>query len=386
MRPRWEVLVGASTLAFALHFAPSAFAGPDPAKLKSASDSFAAGAQAYKARAFEEAAGHFEAADAAVPSAKSLRLAIRSRDEAGQGARAATLAAYALELYSSDSETRTFAQEVITKYGSKLHRAEVSCAAPCLLAVGSRIVHGPAATRWTIYLDPGKSTVGASLLGKIAAKDQSVDARAGGSSSLRFEPPKETAPAAAGVAGPAPAGPASAGPATEAAPRGKPPAREPASGKPAPSDDRAPTSAAPSTETSPTSGLSPWFVYAGAGLTAALGGITIWSGVDTQSAPGVDAVRASCAGQGEDCPLYAEGQSKELRTNALLGATAGAAAVTVVFAILADWSGGNKKKSASSAALAQPSGAFVAPWFGATDAPSSSAVPSSIVVGARGAF
>ena len=73
--------------------------------------------------------------------------------------------------------------------------------------------------------------------------------------------------------------------------------------------------------------------------TAALGGTTIWSGIDTLNNPGPDAVRDACRGQGEDCELYQEGQSKELRTNALIGATAGVAAVTIVLAIVTDWDG-----------------------------------------------
>ena len=69
------------------------------------------------------------------------------------------------------------------------------------------------------------------------------------------------------------------------------------------------------------------------------GGTTIWSGIDTINNPGADAVREECAGQGEECELYQEGQSKELRTNALIGATAGVAAVTLVLAIVTDWDG-----------------------------------------------
>jgi hypothetical protein len=48
----------------------SAWAGPDPAKLKAASESFALGASAYDAGKFAEAAPHFEAADASAPSPK----------------------------------------------------------------------------------------------------------------------------------------------------------------------------------------------------------------------------------------------------------------------------------------------------------------------------
>src|SRR5262245_25611017 len=56
----------------------------------------------YRAGRFAAAAPHFEAADEAMPSAQALRMAIRSRDEAGEPARATTLAAQALLRYPED--------------------------------------------------------------------------------------------------------------------------------------------------------------------------------------------------------------------------------------------------------------------------------------------
>ena len=113
-------------------------AGPDAQKLKHAAESFESGARAFKDGKFEEAAAHFEAADSEVPGPKALRLAIRARDEAGQDARAATLASLALERYPDDPETRKVAEEELAKVGSSLHKLQVSCASPCLLALASR--------------------------------------------------------------------------------------------------------------------------------------------------------------------------------------------------------------------------------------------------------
>jgi hypothetical protein len=59
-------------------------AGPavaDDGRAKAAAE-FDAGVSAYKHKDYEVAASHFEAADAAVPSAKTLRQAIRARSEA----------------------------------------------------------------------------------------------------------------------------------------------------------------------------------------------------------------------------------------------------------------------------------------------------------------
>jgi hypothetical protein len=311
--------LGPLALALALTTAAvsSASAGPDPAKLRAAADSFEAGAKAYKDGKFEEAAAHFEAADEAVPSSKALRFAIRARTEAKQPSRAATLAALAVDRYPDDAETKKLATETVEKFGSELHRVEVSCASPCLLAAGTRIVHGEASTRWVVYLDPGTQNIGASFLGKIAAPEQAVEAVAGGSSEVRFVPPTGKPGGGGGGAPPVePKGEGGEGGAGEGG-------ADVGTGDEPAKDWR----------------IHPAPFVVGVIATAALGGTTIWSGIDTLNNPGPDAVREGCRGQGEDCELYQEGQSKELRTNALIGATAGVAVVTVVLAIVTDWDG-----------------------------------------------
>ena len=69
--------------------------------------------------------------------------------------------------------------------------------------------------------------------------------------------------------------------------------------------------------------LPPIVFFVGAGLTVAAGGLTIWSGIDTVNNPGADAVRKQCAGQDASCPASRDGRSAQLRTNVLIGATAG---------------------------------------------------------------
>jgi hypothetical protein len=300
----------ALALALTIGASSSAFAA-DPAKLRAAADSFEAGAKSYKDGKHEEAAAHFEAADAAVPSAKALRFAIRARTEAGQASRAATLAALAIQRYPEDAETKKLATEALEKLGPGLHKANVVCASACLLAVGPRIVHGEAATDWVVYLDPGPQSIGASF-GKIAAPEQNVEAQAGGTSEVTFAPPKKSG----GGAG------AGAHPDVGAGGGGEGGADAGGTEEPPP-DWR----------------IHPAPFVIGLIATAGLGGTTIWSGIDTLNNPGPDAVREECRGQGEDCELYLEGQSNELRTNALIGATAGVAAVTVVLAIVTDWDG-----------------------------------------------
>ena len=63
----------------------------DPEKLRLAAEEYDAGRRAYKLGDFAKAATLFENAYRDAPSAQTLRMAIRSRDEARHHARAATL-------------------------------------------------------------------------------------------------------------------------------------------------------------------------------------------------------------------------------------------------------------------------------------------------------
>lgn len=308
---------------------------PDAARVRRAAEEFDLGVAAFKAKQYEEAAQHFEAADDAVPGVKALRLAIRARTEAGHASRAATLAAQALDRYSSDGDTTKIANETLTKFESTLHKVNVSCASPCLLAVGTRAVHGARATRWTIYLDAGKTSLNASFLGDTSAKPRSLDAVAGGSTEVRFEPVE---PAKTIVTpGPTATSTTSAGPGPTAT--GEPPGGEPP----------------------PKKGIHPAFFGVGLGLTAAAGGVLIWSGLDTLQNPGPDKVREVCAGKGPECPEYKLGLDNQLRTNILIGATAGAGAITALLAIFTRWSSAEtpKKVGLTPTALVLPHGAVV---------------------------
>ena len=79
-------------------------------------------------------------------------------------------------------------------------------------------------------------------------------------------------------------------------------------------------------------GISPVFALVACGATAVAGGLLTWSGVDTLS--GVPAYRANPTAAG-----LADGQSRESRTDVLIGVTAGLAATAVVLSIVADWDG-----------------------------------------------
>jgi hypothetical protein len=312
---RGAVLSLAVLLASAPAFAQSKDA-PSAAKIRQAGEEFDQGAALYKARDFEGAASHFEAADAAAPTPKAIRQAIRARLEAGQGSRAATLSAQALTRYADDEPTVKLSKETIEKLQPLLHKVSVSCASPCLLAVtvggATRGVPGDANTRWTVYLDPGPTELSASFFGSTKGTRKSVAAKAGGASDLRFEPEEDKKP---------------------------PPPPPPTDPKETPPDPPKDTPVEP-----PPSGIHPAFFFIGLAAAAGLGGVTVWSGIDAKTNPGPDEVKRQCAGKGENCQAYQDGLAKEMRTNVLIGASAGTAALSLVVGIFfTNWKGSPKK-------------------------------------------
>jgi len=303
---------------------------PDPAQVRVAAEQFDEGIAARNRKDFEGAASRFEAADAAAPSAPALRQAIRSRADAGQLSRAATLAAQAEQRYPDDPATTKLVREILEKAGPNLHKLTVTCASPCVLAIGTRSIPGEPSARWTVYLDPGKTTLGVSFSAGGGGQ-KTLNATAGTESDARFEP--------------------------DAAPQ-----------KPTPTDKATPKSELPSfdppppdAKPPPRSGISPAFFIVGLIATAASGGVMIWSAVDTQTNPGPDAVKKLCMGKGTACPEYQHGLKQQLRTNILIGATSGAAALTTIFAIFTRWPSSDKKPpnntTVAPAAVITPHGA-----------------------------
>src|SRR4030095_2109312 len=119
-------------------------------------------------------------------------------------------------------------------------------------------------------------------------------------------------------------------------------------------------------------GGSPIVFYVGAGLTVVAAGVTVWSGLDTMNNPGKERVQNECAAHDENCSLYKEGQSKELRTNVLIGVTAGLGVATgLIGALAVDWSGNKTDTQASHRPPRSP------PFAGWSTGPT---------LGARGAF
>lgn len=292
---------------------------PTPQQIKTAAEEFDRGIRAAQAGNFDEAGSHFEAADREAPSPDALRAAIRARRDAQQGARASTLAGQALTRYPKDTDLIEFAKATLSQFTGKLHKVAITCKPECLLVVDNKLIPAEAAAETTLYLDPGNHSISAGWNEKNQTKE--LTALAGGSSSLSFSPPKEDSP--------------------------KPLPISPSASAPTPNPPASTSKQEISPEQLPKGGLSPAFTYAGIGLTVVLGGITVWSGLDTQSNPGPNKVKEKCVGLGENCKEYKDGLAKQQRTNVLLAATGGTAVLTgLIAAIWTNW-GGSDTTSAS---------------------------------------
>lgn len=330
-----------SVLALVLSAGQSAFAQdgasePTPAQVRVAAEAFDKGREAYKAEEFVEAAEQFERADNNAPSPAAIELAIRSRDKAGELDRAATLASLALKRHPDDQNLLRLAGDLARRGRPALFELTATCDQPCDLTVNGKLVHGAPDTQRLLYIAPGALTVRAGWSDNRSESKQ-IQAQAGAQAELTFA---------------APAVPAAAGAAKEPT---EPVEREPAAAANPQKDEGS---------AKKSSGWSPTVFYVGAGLTAVLGGVTVWSGIDTVNNPGADRVKQECGErmQREDCDLYQEGLSKQRRTNVLIGVTAGAFVTTAVIGLfLTDWSG--KPSEESTAQRLRPR-VDVAPYAG----------------------
>jgi hypothetical protein len=319
---------------------------PTPAQIRAAAEAFDLGREAYQRQEYVGAAEQFERADSQAPSSTALEYAIRAREKAGQIDRAATLAVLGRERHPDDANLQKLIPQLIERAKRDLFELTITCSEPCELAVTSKIVHGAPSLTRVLYLTEGSHAVRAGFSADRSAS-RDVQATAGGQGSIVFETPAAAAEA-------------------------------PVSTRPAPTQETAPLPAEPRS-----GGWSPAVFWVGAGLTAAAGAATIWSGVDTLNNPGEERVRQECARDDESCALYQEGLSAQRRTNVLIGVTAGLGLGTVLVGLLAtDWGGTPATDSDASPALKGPAKRKTAragfePWFG---------VGETTIVGARGRF
>ncbi|MET0593415.1 MAG: hypothetical protein ABW133_11990, partial [Polyangiaceae bacterium] len=292
----WLVLAGSTVSGLAAAAGP-----PDAERLKIAAEEFDAGRRAFKVKDFESAAVHFENADRDAPSPEALQSAMRARKEAGQMARSATLGAWGASRYPNDKPFNDYARQILTEADKTLHRVTLSCQPDCNVIVDNKVMPFPESASATVYLDPGPHAIVAGWSNN-RHRNSDVSAVAGGNSKLVFNAATSDKPAE-----PAGNGHDNANP-------GDTPADRPA-------DDKK-------------GGLPPVVFIISAGVTAVLGGVTIWSGIDTVNNPGTEALKECERTVGCNWKaLYDEGVAHQNRTNVLLGVTGVAAVTTGVIAL-----------------------------------------------------
>jgi hypothetical protein len=265
-----------------------------PEQLQFAAQEHDLGYRAYVAKSFDDAATHFENAFFAAPNPAELRSAIRARREGGQLARAATLAAIGQRKYPGEAALGKLAEETIAEARPRVFEVHATSALECNVAVDDKVVTSEKLRDYRFFVDPGKHEL---VFGWTEGRTRRVpiDGKGGATQALTLEAP------------PIPV---------------KPPSAE-----------------VPAPALAPPKPLGPVVFLIGAGLTVVGVGVTVWSGLDTQKNPGTAAVRADCVGQGTSCPEYQQGLSSQLRTNILLAATGGVAALTAVTGLfLTQWS------------------------------------------------
>ncbi|MEM9189167.1 MAG: hypothetical protein AAGF12_08330 [Myxococcota bacterium] len=245
---------------------------------------------------YAQAADLFELAHRLAPSSVALRSAMRNHLAAGHRARAATLALTALRNYTAEADTRSVAEEALQARDS-LALVRLRCPLACTPTLDGRALTTAPVEAYEAFLDPGTHAFNIQWEGRPSATHE-VEAIAGSEHSLTVDAP-EPDPVDAPV-----------DPPVEPDPIVNPP---------------------PLTDNGG-GGLHPWLFLTALGVTAVLGGITLWSGLDTLSAR--DDYEAAPTRQG-----FEDGVDLERRTNILIGTTIGFGVISTVLLFLTDWGG-----------------------------------------------
>jgi hypothetical protein len=275
-----------------------AFAG-DPEAARKAYDK---ASEAFARKSYAEAAAGFSIADSLEPNPVALDSALKAAVLADDPVLAMQLVERA-ESRPKDARVEASAKKARDKLASRAGRLSVTC--PDERGCSAKLAGVALELGKRVWVRPGLQRVEVAIEGATTA--HAVDVPAGGTTDfVPPAPPRATTPAPT----PMPPGPAAQAPQQQPMP---PPIDR---RTPPPEGDR---------------GISPaWFVV-GAVATAALAGVTIWSGVDTLD-------RHDAFLDGDDAEKEA-GQDAQLRTNLLLGGTLLSAAGTAITGIFVDWGG-----------------------------------------------
>jgi hypothetical protein len=267
---------------------------------QAAAQAYDRAASLYVAGDFAQAGQWFMSAYRLAPSRAALVQAVRSYQRAGDLTRAGTLAILLGEAYPNDASAAELVAQVVEEAGRVSVVLTVACEG-CVIEVDGRLL----ATRGA-YLTPGEEHAIVAYFGDVRVERSAAGAR-GEQVALEIPTPD-------GVTMDPNEGDGTTPPPLTTRDRG-------------------------------VRVLPPAVFWTGLGLTAVVGGLTVWSGVDTLS--GVDAYEENPSEE-----RYSAGQRKERRTNALIGASAGVAVVTLLTAFFTDFEGDPEDDDRASVTIA----------------------------------
>lgn len=256
-----------------------------------AAEAYDQGTAAYLAKDYDLAAHWFERAYRLVPTSTALLQAVRAFSKAEETLRAANLALELRDRYPNDTRAAEAVDKAIGVARTTSVLLELACDQECTLEVDGSLLGHP-----EIFVTPDEEHV---LNASFASGETSTSVR--------------------GVAG----------------------------------ETRELTLNAPVPPPPPP--IPRWGFFSSLGATIALGAVTVWSGVDanqgvsayesaarTASSPGINN-GASPTPAEQAQTLLNEGQSKERRTNVLIGVTAAMAAGTAVIGVFTNWKGESRE-------------------------------------------
>ncbi|MBW2460093.1 MAG: hypothetical protein JRH11_00505 [Deltaproteobacteria bacterium] len=252
------------------------------------------GTRAYRGGDYSQAAQWWETANELAPAAAAALQAVRAHQRDGNFLRAATMVIFVREQYGEDQVPERF-QTPVERARTEGLEVRVSCEQCELEVDGEREIFR------TLFLSANVEHTLAATFEEGPAEERLTGAP-GESLDVELVAP-DPEPVVAPPAGVAPA-----------------------PGAPAPDEP---------------SGISPVFFWTGLGLTAATGGVAIWSWVDTLDA----------AADYEDTPTQEKldaGRDLELRTTILVIATGVLGAATLTTLFFTDWSGDEEDPSEAS--------------------------------------
>lgn len=279
---------------------------PSAQDKRAAARAFAEGQQAFRKRDYSLAAEKFEEAHRLAPHHSAVWNAARSRQRAGDLARAANLYAAYIEIAPPHAWDRNRANTELQKLTEQLGKIEIHV----IGEIENITIDGEPGETGVVFVTPGTHVIAGEAPDGPVTHKQSVEA--GKMVSVLLEPPPPPEP--------------------EPPP---PPKKE----KPAPKP--------------PDKTWSPTVVYVGGGVTAAAALFTVWSGMDTLDQR--ETFDASPTQANLD-----EGKSRQSRTNVGLGVTFVGAALTTAAAMwLVDWDSGKTNEDAGVEAGLGPRGVCV---------------------------